>query len=177
VIAVIVACEVGFWIAVLGGLTLRSVAGMPRLGAAVLVLAPVLDAVLLVVTAIDLRAGGTATWEHGLAALYIGFSVTYGHRMMRWADRHLARLRTGQALPAKPLGWAYTRKCWADVVRTVIAAALSAAVLAGLIAWGGPGTPGIEPLVAWFPVLGVVVAVELLWALGYTVWPKRATPA
>ncbi|WIB35016.1 hypothetical protein [Curtobacterium sp. MCJR17_043] len=57
-IAVIVACEVGFWIAVLGGLTLRSVAGMPRLGAAVLVLAPVLDAVLLVVTAIDLRAGG-----------------------------------------------------------------------------------------------------------------------
>ncbi|PZE67523.1 hypothetical protein [Curtobacterium sp. MCBD17_021] len=176
-IVLIVACEVGFWVAVLGGLTLRSVAGMPRTGAAVLLLAPVLDAVLLVATAIDLRAGGAATWEHGLAALYIGFSVTYGHRMMRWADRHLARIRTGQALPAKPVGWAHTRKCWGDVVRTTLAAVLSAAVLGGLIAWGGPGTAGVEPLLGWFPVLGVVVAVELLWALGYTVWPKRATSA
>jgi hypothetical protein len=172
VIAVIVACEVGFWVAVLGGLTLRA-SGLPRLGAAVLLLAPVLDLVLLVVTAVDLRAGGAATWEHGLAALYVGFSLTYGHRMMRWADRHLARLRTGTALPPGPTGWAYTRKCWADVLRTLLATVVSAAVLAALVVLGGPGTPAVEPLVGWFPVLGVVLAVELLWALGYTVWPKR----
>ena len=39
---------------------------------------PLLDLVLLAATVLDLRAGSTATFVHGLAAAYIGFSVAFG---------------------------------------------------------------------------------------------------
>lgn len=81
----IVVCEVAFWVAVLGGLTARYVLRRPRLGAAMLVAAPVVDLVLLTLVAVDLLRGGTASWHHGLAAIYIGASVAYGHRMIAWA--------------------------------------------------------------------------------------------
>lgn len=171
-IAVIVACEVGFWVAVLGGLALRYVARLPRAGLLLLALAPVIDLVLLVVTAVDVRAGGTATWAHGLAAVYIGFSVAYGRRMIAWADARFARWRTGRALPARPVGWAYTRRCWTDVLLTGIAVVIAGGILGGLVAWAGDGAQ-TEALVAWLPILGIVLAVELVWAVSTVVWPRR----
>ena len=48
---------------------------MPRSGLALLLCEPLLEVVLLVVTAIDLKNGAEPDWTHGLAALYIGFTV------------------------------------------------------------------------------------------------------
>ncbi len=120
ILSVIIACEVGFWIAVLGGLTTRYLLGAGRLGAAFLVCAPLVDVVLLVAVAAHLASGATASWHHGLAALYIGFSVTYGHRMISWSDAWFAHRFAGQPAAVKLTGAEYTRRCWGDLVRTSV---------------------------------------------------------
>ena len=67
--AVIVACEVGFWLVLTAGLGARYVLRRPRLGAVLLMTVPVVDLVLLVATVMDLRGGGTASPAHALAAV------------------------------------------------------------------------------------------------------------
>ncbi|CAH0243698.1 hypothetical protein SRABI76_03066 [Microbacterium oxydans] len=175
ILLAILACEIGFWVAVIGGLCVRYLAGMPRLGAALLVAAPVIDLVLLALVAADLLGGGTASWHHGLAALYIGISVAYGHRMIAWVDRRFAQRISGAAMPPKPTGTAYTISCWKDAARTLLAAVIAAAILGALILIvGAPART--QELLGFFPVLGVIVAIDTLWAVSYTIWPKPARP-
>jgi hypothetical protein len=73
-IALIVACEVGFWCLLGAGLVARYVMRLPRTSAVLLAGAPVLDLVLLIASVLDLRSGSAAGAAHGLAASYIGFS-------------------------------------------------------------------------------------------------------
>jgi hypothetical protein len=176
VLTVIVACEIGFWVAVLGGLAARYLLRARRLSVVLLVAAPLLDVVLLVATAADLRSGATASLEHGLAAVYIGFSVAYGHRLVHWADVRFAHRFAGGPAPVRLTGPAYTRACWADVARTLLAVAITAAVLLALIGWAG--APGrTEGLQAVLPLLGWVLGLDLLWAVSYTLWPRRPAAA
>ena len=98
--AVIVACEVGFWVVLLAGFTARYLLRRPRLGAALLVCVPLADLVLLVASALDLRyVGGQADLAHGLAAIYLGVSVAWGHSMVRWADARFAHRFAGGPRP------------------------------------------------------------------------------
>jgi len=168
----IVACEIAFWVAIVAGLTSRYVLRRPRLGAALLVAAPVIDVVLLVLVAVDLLGGGTASWHHGLAAIYIGVSVTYGHRMIAWADAHFEHRFAGGPAPEKLTGRRHTVRCWGDVLRTGGAVLIAAAILGGLVLLVGDDARTAE-LRTTFPVLGVVLAVETLWAVSYTVWPRK----
>jgi len=46
-------------------------------------------------------------------------------------------------------------------------------VLGGLILLVGAPERTSE-LLRFFPILGVVIGIDVLWALGYTVWPKKA---
>ncbi|MBM7416572.1 MULTISPECIES: hypothetical protein [Nocardiaceae] len=172
VLPVIVACEIGFWVAIAAGLTLRYGARRPRAGAVVLACAPVVDLVLLCATVIDLRSGSTATWHHALAAAYIGFSIAYGHRMIRWADVRVAHHFRGGPAPVRLHGAAYARACWADVVRTLIAVAVTVGLLAGLVALVG-SPERTEALTAFMPAPLVVLAVDVVAAITYTVWPRQ----
>ena len=97
IVALIIICEVAFWVLLVGGLALRYVAEAPRAGAAVLLCEPLLELVLLVVTAIDLRNGAEPDWKHGLAAVYIGFTVTFGHYTIKWADGQVPPPLRGRA--------------------------------------------------------------------------------
>ena len=175
VLTVIIACEIGFWVAVLGGLAARYLLRAQRLSVALLLAAPLLDVVLLVATAVDLRSGTTASLEHGLAALYLGFSVAYGHRLVHWADVRFAHRFAGGPAPVRPTGAEYTRACWGDVGRTLLAVTIAGAVLLGLIAWVDV-PERTEALRAEFPLLALIMGLELLWAVSYTIWPRRPTP-
>ncbi|MDR1427668.1 MAG: hypothetical protein LBJ08_07925, partial [Bifidobacteriaceae bacterium] len=52
-----------------------------QLGLVLLAMTPVVDLGLLVFTAVDLRRGGQVSVVHGIAAIYVGVSVAYGHKM------------------------------------------------------------------------------------------------
>lgn len=172
IVVVIITCEIGFWVAIALGLVARYLLKRPRLGVVLLALAPAIDLVLLIATAAHLRTGVDATWQHGLAALYIGFSIAYGHRLIRWADIRFARRFADGPAPVKLTGLDYTRACWHDVARTALAAAISASILLALIWWVGDETR-TEALQSWFGTLGIIFAVELLWAISYTIWPHK----
>lgn len=176
ILGIIVACEIGFWVAIGAGLAARYLLKAPRLGVVLLALAPVIDLVLLIATGLHLKSGVNASWEHGLAAVYIGFSVAYGHRLIAWADARFAKRFAGGSLPAPLTGWAYTRKCWGDVARTLLGVAIAAGILFGLTWWVGDATRTAE-LQNWFGILLIVLGIDTVWAVSYTLWPKKSTAA
>ncbi|KHK96699.1 membrane protein [Microbacterium mangrovi] len=176
ILTALVICEVAFWVAILGGLAARYLLHRPRLGAALLVLAPVIDAVLLVLVAVDLLGGGTASWQHGLAAIYIGFSVAYGKRMVAWADARFTHRFAGGPAPERLTGARYTAKCWRDVLLTTLAVVIAAAILGSIILLVDDAER-TAALSNWFGILGVILAIDVLWALSYTVWPRKPSAA
>lgn len=172
ILIAIVACEIGFWVAILAGLVSRYLLRRPRLGAGLLMLAPVIDVVLLVLVAVDLLGGGTASWQHGLAALYIGISIAYGKRMVAWADTRFQYRFAGGPPPERLSGTRYTLKCWGDVLRTLLAVALAATLLGAMIfVVNDPSRT--ESLAGYFRILGIILAVDVVWAVSYTVWPRK----
>ncbi|GAA3032424.1 hypothetical protein [Microbacterium dextranolyticum] len=176
ILTLIVACEVGFWMAILTGLVVRYPLRRPRLGAALLVSAPVIDVVLLVLVATDLLRGGTASWQHGVAAIYIGFSVAFGHRVIAWADVRFAHRFAGGPAPVRLAGVSYTVACWKDVARTGLMVVIAGGLTWGLIVVANDPVSTAELLVN-ARILGVILVVDVVWALSYTIWPKRSPRA
>lgn len=76
-----------------------------------LVSVPLVDVVLLAATALDLSQGATATFAHGLAAAYIGFSVAFGHVTISWLDSVFSQKFAGAEPPpdAPSYGWLLLR--------------------------------------------------------------------
>ncbi|GHF50886.1 hypothetical protein GCM10010218_35540 [Streptomyces mashuensis] len=173
IVTLIVACEVGFWVLLAVGLALRYGAKMPRAGLAVLLLEPLLELVLLVVTAIDLKNGARADWKHGLAAVYIGFSVALGHSMIKWADERVAHRFAGGPPPVKPpkYGTARTVHEWKSAGRWILASAIAAGLLQCAIWYVGEGDT--SSLRDWQNKMGIVAAINLVIAASYTLWPKK----
>lgn len=176
ILAVIIACEILFWVFIVAGLCARYLLRRRRLGAVLLALAPAADVVLLAATAVDLAGGGEATFAHGLAAVYLGVSVAYGHAMIRWADRRFAHRFAGGPAPAKLYGRAYTAACWRDVLRTLLAAVIAVAVI-GLLMLVAGDPERSEPLLGLLPAVGILCAIDLIWAISYTLSPRRPPSA
>ncbi|GGT35948.1 hypothetical protein [Streptomyces chromofuscus] len=175
IVTLIVVCEVGFWVLLAAGLFFRYGLRMRRTGLALLLLEPLLEVVLLVATAVDLDNGADPSWKHGLAALYIGYTVGHGHRTVKWLDGHAAHRLAGAAPPVKPPrhGMARARHEARIWLGTVVAAAVAGALL--LIArWyvGDPARTG--SLESWILVAWRAAGIHGLIALSYAVWPKKA---
>ncbi len=101
-VVAIVACEIGFWVLLVAGLAARYLLKARALSAVLLVSVPLVDVALLAFSVIDLRRGGEAGVGHALAAVYLGVSVAFGHRMVRWADERFAYRFAGGPPPAGP---------------------------------------------------------------------------
>ncbi|HQF02949.1 MAG TPA: hypothetical protein PLA46_03040 [Phycicoccus sp.] len=176
ILTIIVTCEIAFWVVILLGLALRYPLRRPRAGLVMLALVPLVDLILLLAVALNLRSGATATFAHSLAALYLGFSIAYGHRLIRWADIRFAHRFAGGPAPAKLHGTAYMRLCWADVARTALAAATACAMTWLLIAWVGE-PDRTEALASTYQWASFILMIDLLWAVSYTIWPRKAATA
>ncbi|GHB48465.1 hypothetical protein GCM10010347_17890 [Streptomyces cirratus] len=173
-VTLIIGCEIGFWVLLAGGLALRYLAGMPRLGAAVLLCEPVLELALLAATALDLRGGGEPGWTHGLAALYLGYAAGYGHYTVKWLDRHAAYRFGGGPKPPGPLyGKARARHEWRLWVRTLVAAAVALGLLQAVIRYAGDGAD-VSGLRSWQFAALRVFAVHTVVAATYTFFPRKA---
>lgn len=165
---VIVACEIGFWILLGAGLAARYLLRWRRVGAALLVGAVLVDAVLFVAAMVDLQRGATANVTHGLAAAYIGFSVAFGHSMIRWADQRFAHRFAGGPPPWRPPrdGWSRVRYEWREWGRAVLGAAVASAILLGGVVWVDDW-PRTRALVEW---IGKLAFAVLVWLVGWPVW-------
>ncbi|WP_234313818.1 hypothetical protein [Streptomyces sp. NBRC 109706] len=170
VVGLILAAEVGFWVVLGAGLTVRYGLRAPRVGGALLCAVPLIDLTLLVATAVDLRRGAEMGTGHGLAVLYLGFTVAYGHYVIRWADGHAAHRFGGGPRPAKPPrhGRARVGHEW-RLLRLTLLAVLISLVVAQLMVWyvDRPGTTEGMAEVR-LRALGMLL-VHGLFAAGYSV--------
>lgn len=175
IVALIIACEVGFWVLLALGLAVRYLLKRPRTSVVLLLCEPVLELVLFVVTAIDLKNGAEPSWEHGLAALYIGFTVAYGHYTIRWLDGHAAHRLGGAPKPVGPPRYGMPRarhegRLW---LRTLLAAAVACALLQGAV-WYVGDSGDVSSLRSFQWAALRAAGIHGLVALAYLIWPKKA---
>ncbi|MEV0370087.1 hypothetical protein AB0I10_09705 [Streptomyces sp. NPDC050636] len=173
VVTLIIICEVGFWVLLVAGLALRYLARMPRTGAVVLLMEPLLELVLLIVTAVDLKNGAAADWKHGLAAVYLGYTVAYGHYTIKWIDGHFSHRFAGGPPPVKLYGMAramHEGKLW---LRTVLMVAVAAALLQIAI-WYVGDSGNIESLRSSQLATLRIVVIHGVIALTYFLWQRKA---
>lgn len=186
-VGLIVACEVLFWVFLLSGLAVRYLLRSQRLGGLLLFCSPVADLVLLVAATADLARGGTAGGPHVLAAVYLGVTAAYGHRMVRWADVRFAHRFAGGPAPEPKPRWGREHAAHerAAFLRHLSAWAIGCALMMlGILVAGDTWTlaspwasdrPGSERTEALFGGIGLwtlVLAIDGAVSLSYTVRPR-----
>ncbi|WP_033312979.1 hypothetical protein RFN58_29075 [Streptomyces iakyrus] len=175
IVALIAACEIGFWVLLAAGLATRYLLRMPRTGLALLLCEPLLEVVLLVATALDLKNGADPNWTHGLAALYIGYTVGHGHRTVKWLDGHAAHRLGGAPPPPKPPRYGMARarhegRVWLGT----LTGAVVATVLLQLAIWYVDDPGRVTSLESWRWVAWRTAGIHGLIALSYAIWPRKA---
>lgn len=171
----IVACEIGFWLLVLAGLACRYLLRRRRLGAVLLASTILVDLTLLVLTAIDLKRGATATFMHGLAAVYIGVSLVFGKDMIRWADQRFAYRFAGGPKPVSKPRYGlerarYERRMWA---KHALAWLIGSSLLGAMTLWVGDLAQS-QQLILTIARWGMVLIIDFLISFSYTLWPREA---
>ncbi|MDP9864315.1 MULTISPECIES: hypothetical protein [Streptosporangium] len=174
ILAVVIGCEIGFWVFLGLGLASRYLWRMRRLSTALLLLVPVLDVILLAAAVVDMRGGAEADWRHGLAGAYLAYSIVFGHRTLKWADAKFAHRFAGGPEPWKPPpgGMARARYEWGMWLRIVIAYGLACALLYGLV-WIVDAPSRTEALTAFMVSMLKVPLIAVLWPVSYTLFPKK----
>lgn len=164
----IVGCEAAFWIVLAFALSARYLLQRERLSRALLLSLPGVDIMLLVFTAADLRAGTLATFAHGLATAYVGFTVAFGSVAVRWADQHFAHwFAAGPAPAASPSGWRAVRNELDLWFRSIVAWIITLALLIALIAYIDNETI-TRPLHHWFRIAFASVILWLVFGPGWS---------
>jgi hypothetical protein len=175
VLSLIIACEIAFWVLLLIGLVARYLLRAKTLSTVLLICVPLVDAVLLAASVLDLRGGAEATTAHGLAAIYIGVSVAFGGQMIRWADQRFAHRFAGGPSPVWPPKTgrehaAYERRQWLRHLLAYVVAATVMGLFALLVGDYDKVAPMWGPMGGWAIILGI----DFLISFSYTLAPRKA---
>ncbi|MFD1954984.1 hypothetical protein ACFSL6_12595 [Paenibacillus thailandensis] len=174
IIALIVTCEIAFWLFIAAGLVCRYWLGWKRIGAVLLFSTIIIDLLLITATVIDLRGGAEAGIGHGLAAVYVGVSIAFGHSMIGWADKQFRyRFANGPAPPqiAKH-GREHARRERAGWLRHALAWAIGCGLLYGMTVLIGDGER-TKALLQMIRLWSIVLAIDFMISFSYTVWPRQ----
>lgn len=176
-VTVIAGCEIAFWVFLGLGLVARYLLRWRAISRVLLLCVPLVDVVLLVATVIDLNHGASANITHGLAAAYLGFSIMFGHSMMRWADQRFAHRFANGPTPWKPpkSGPDRVRYEWREWGKCVGACVIACAVMGVLIFVVSTPEKTTALWQGMIPRLGMVTGIWLLWPL--TTSGKKKEPA
>ena len=165
----ILVCEIGFWVVLALGLVVRYLGGQRRLSSVLLLCVPVLDALLLTLIAWDLLVNGTtADFTHGLGAIYLGFTIAFGHQVIARVDAWFAhRFADGPAPEGAPKsGMVRVKYEWVQWFRMVLCAVIASAVLGGITLLVADPSRTSE-LIAWSARVWFVTGI---WLIGWPVW-------
>ncbi|WP_457030577.1 hypothetical protein [Kitasatospora sp. P5_F3] len=175
IVTLVVAGEIGFWVVLALALAARYLLRWRTVSTALLLGLPLIDLVILLLTVLDLRHGTVASWTHGLAAAYVGFSVAYGHYLVTWADARVQHRFAGGPEPvaAPKYGSARAVHEWKIFARTTLAAAITLTLIAAMT-WLVDDPARTGALDFWYRRMGWVLAISLVIAGSYTVFPKKA---
>jgi hypothetical protein len=174
----IVGCEVAFWLLLVLALAVRYVLRRNRLSRALLLGLPTADMLLLAFTAMDLRAGTPATFAHGLATAYVGFTVAFGGVMVCWADQRFAHRFAGGPPPitSPTRGWPSVRYEFALWLRCIVAWIITIALLIALIAYVD-NEANTQQLHQWFRIaFGSVIVWFVLGPVWSLLFFRREIP-
>jgi hypothetical protein len=172
--ALIVACEVGFWVVLAVALACRYLLRRQRLSTGLLLGLPVIDLTLLGAAVTDVATGAEPNAGHGLAGLYLGLTVAFGHVTVRWADGWAAHRLSGAPRPPRPprRGAAAVAKEWLDWGRLLLAWAIGIAASGVIALVAGTGVPSpsawsADPMWAQdarpVPVVGLWLIFGPIW--------------
>jgi hypothetical protein len=174
----IAASEVGFWVLLAAGLVARYPLRRRRLSAVLLLLVPVLDLVLVGASLADVADGSPPGPVHGLAAVYLGGTVAFGHRVIAWADGWAAHRFAGGPRPRKPApGPEKIAHEWREWARVVVLTGVAVAVMLLVAAVSGRGVPPVgdwsgDPMWSWGFRVGVGTAI---WFVAGPVWTSLSS--
>ncbi len=161
----IIAAEVGFWIVIILGLTLRYVYNYKKIGSFFLFLTPVMDLLLLIVTAMDLLKVGNATMAHAIAVIYLGVSVAFEKSIIRWTDeRFLYYIKKEGTKPRKKTGFAFARNSLKGSFQHLFAYIIGAgflSILIYLVNDADRSSVFFETLKVWSLVLGIDFIISI----------------
>ena len=115
---------------------------------------------LLALTAVDLHRGADPTQAHAMAAAYIGFTVAFGHSLVRWADQRVAFRFASGPPPDRPpkAGPEKVRYEWREFGKLVVAWLVSCLILLALAVVAGD-VSGDNILIGFAGVLCLVVVI------------------
>jgi hypothetical protein len=174
------ASEVGFWVLLAAGLAARYLLRARRLSTVLLLLVPVLDVVLVSAALVDVAGGSPPDATHGLAAVYLGGTVAFGHSLIRWADARFAHRFAGGPPPPEPprYGAAKVAYEWREWGKIVLAWGIALAVMLLTATVAGTGVPAplawsVDPMWGWGARL---VPVVLIWFVGWPLWTTLSPP-
>lgn len=168
-LAVIAACEIGFWVLLAAGLVTRYLFRMPKAGLVLLAAVPLVDVVMLVASVLDIHRGGEPGFKHSLAAIFIGVSVGFGHQSLKWADKWAAHRFAGAPRPVKPpkKGPERARRERAGWYRHLLAYGVGVGIMVGLGLLSGRGYDAVlGPAWTWTIVLVIDAVVSFSYSFG-----------
>ncbi|WP_186576982.1 hypothetical protein [Aquibacillus kalidii] len=169
----IVTCEVLFWVVILLGLTVRYVFHNQRVGFLLLALTPLIDLVLIMITGMDLYNGATATVAHGLAAVYIAISISFGKSMIKWMDERFQYYILKSSLkPLKRTGIDFAKHYATGFFKHVLAYIIGAIILLVTIYFVNDPVR-TEKLFDIVKIWALVVGIDFVITISYFIWPKQ----
>ena len=172
-IAWIIAAEIAFWIVILFGLVARYILKKPKLSFFLFSLTLVIDSLLILLTAIDLKAGTPASISHGIAAIYIGVSIAYGKTMISWADEQfqLWFLKTGDK-KVRLTGSAKGKHEIKMLIRHVVAFLIGTGLLSIMALYIGSKSD-TSSLFQVMKVWGIVLTIDAIISISYVIFPSQ----
>jgi len=173
----IIGCEIAFWVVLFMALIVRYVLDLKKLSVVLLVSVPLIDVVLLAATTVDLSRGVAATFAHGLAAAYVGFSVAFGGVSIGWADSWFAHQFSDGAPPASAPthGWKLIRHEFIWWLRCVLAVAVTQFLVFLAIAYIDDPQKS-EELKLWFKLPLITVVLWFIFGPLWVLLFRRSPP-
>ncbi|WP_068984728.1 MULTISPECIES: hypothetical protein [Lysinibacillus] len=172
-IAWIITAEIAFWIVIILGLICRYVLKMPKLSIFFFALTPVIDLLLVTLTALDLKAGTSASISHGIAAIYIGVSIAYGKTMITWADEKFQQWFLKSVHKKEPLtGMAKGKHEMKMLGQHIVAFIIGTGLLYAMSLFVGSNSD-TSPLFQVMKVWGIVLAIDTAISISYVLFPKK----